>query len=134
MELLRRSALVVVGGVSAIIGRWTTPLLYALIFVSIFKLLPHAQIRWRDTWPGAILTALLFWLGNYLIGLYLSRSLLTSIYGAAGSVIVFLIWVYYSAWIILFGAKFTQIYADTYGRPIRPYPYMRLKAKGAAST
>lgn len=134
MELVRQLSLFVVGRISALIGPWTTPLLYALIFVSVFKLLPHAQIRWRDTWPGALLTALLFWFGNYLISLYLSHGLFSSLYGAAGSVIVFLVWVYYSAWIILFGAKFTQIYADTYGHPIRPYPYMRLKANAKAAT
>lgn len=99
---------------------WTTPILYIVLFVLIFKLLPKASIRWRDVWPGALLTALLFWLGSYLIGLYLSHSLLASLYGAASSLIVFLVWIYYSTWIILFGAKFTQVYAEMYGVPIEP--------------
>ena len=103
---------------------WASPIMFMVVFAVIFKALPQAKIRWRDILPGAALTALLFWLGNYFIGLYVTRSMWSSLYGAAGTVIVFLLWVYYSAWIFLFGAKFTQIYAEEVGTPIRPYPYM----------
>lgn len=97
-----------------------SPLMFMLIFAVIFKTLPKAKIRWRDLWLGSAVTGLLFWLGSYLIGLYLSYSVWTSIYGAASSLIAFLIWIYYSAWIFLFGAKFTQLYANKFGRPIIP--------------
>jgi membrane protein len=101
----------------------TSPVVYTLLFTLVFKALPHAKVRWRDIVPGAALTALLFWLGGYLIGIYLGISRLASFYGAAGSLIVLLLWAYYSAWIILFGAKFTQVYAQEFGIPIRPYTY-----------
>jgi len=94
------------------------PAMYLVIFAAIFKLLPNAKIKWRDVWPGAAVTAGLFWIGSYLIWLYLARSGVASIYGAAGSIIVFLLWIYASAWIFLFGAKFTQVYANKYGTPI----------------
>jgi membrane protein len=97
-----------------------SPVMFMVIFVIVFKTMPKAKIRWRDTWLGSAVTALLFWLGSYLIGLYLSYSVWTSIYGAASSLIAFLIWIYYSAWIFLFGAKFTQLYANKFGRPIVP--------------
>jgi membrane protein len=103
-----------------------SPVIYLLIFAAIFKFLPRSNVRWRDLWPGAAVTAVLFWLGGYLIWLYLARSGVASIYGAAGSLIVFLLWVYASAWIFLFGAKFTQVYANTYGIPIEPAEPIRL--------
>lgn len=105
-----------------------SPLIFMLIFAVIFKTLPKAKIRWRDVWPGAAVTALLFWLGSYLVGLYLGYSTWTSVYGAAGSLIAFLIWVYYSTWIFLFGAKFTQVYAYKFGRPIVPDADARFSA------
>ena len=92
----------------------------SLLFALIYKYLPDAKIRWKDVWVGAIITALLFSLGKYLIGLYLGRGSFGSAYGAAGSLIVFLAWVFYSAQILLFGAEFTQVYARKYGRQIRP--------------
>lgn len=97
-----------------------SPVLYWLPFILIYKLLPQGKVRWRDVWPGAALAAILFWIGGQLIGLYLTRSSFTSVYGAAGSLVAFLIWVYYSAQIFLFGAKFTQLYAELYGAPITP--------------
>jgi membrane protein len=97
-----------------------SPLMFMLIIAVIFKALPRARIRWRDVGPGAAVTALLFWIGSYLIGLYLSHSTWTSIFGAASSLIALLVWVYYSAWIFLLGAKFTQVYASRYGVPIAP--------------
>ena len=92
----------------------------AFLFALIYKYLPDVKIRWKDVWVGAIMTALLFTLGKYFIGLYLGRGSLGSAYGAAGSLIVFLAWVFYSAQILLFGAEFTQVYARKYGRKIRP--------------
>ncbi len=112
------------GRYRTIIDLWTSPLVYWVLFALIFKILPRARIRWRDVWPGALLTALLFWMGGYVIGLYLGYTFITSIYGATGSLIALLLWAYYSAWIILFGAKFTQVYTDRYGRPIVPYRSM----------
>jgi membrane protein len=103
---------------------WSAPLTYTALFILVFKTLPQATIRWRDVWVGALVTALLFWLGAYVIRLYLVLGLETSIYGAAGSLVIFLLWIYYSAWIILFGAKFTQVYATAYGVPIVPHATM----------
>jgi len=81
------------------------------LFASIFKILPDAQILWREVWVGALATALLFSAGKYFIGLYLQYKALDSTYGAAGSLIVVLVWIYYSAQIFLLGAEFTQVYA-----------------------
>jgi membrane protein len=86
-----------------------------LMFGLIFKLLPDVPVAWRDVWLGAVLTAALFTLGQHLIGLYLGHSSVASAYGAAGSVVVLLIWVYYSAQIVLFGGEFTHVYAQTLG-------------------
>jgi membrane protein len=77
----------------------------------ILKLLPDVSIAWRDVWAGAFLTALLFNLGKFLISFYIGRSSMVSIYGAAGSIIILLLWVYYSAQILFFGAEFTRLYA-----------------------
>jgi membrane protein len=96
------------------------PILYVLPFALIYVGLSKAVIRWRDVWPGAALSAVLFWIGSNIIGLYLTYSGITSIYGAAGSLVAFLIWIFYSAMVFLFGAKFTQIYAEMYGTPIEP--------------
>lgn len=92
----------------------------SLLFALIYKYLPDVRIRWQDVWVGAIITALLFTLGKFLIGLYLGKGSLGSAYGAAGSLIIFLAWVFYSAQILLFGAEFTQVYARKYGRTISP--------------
>jgi membrane protein len=92
----------------------------SLLFALIYKYLPDVKIRWKDVWVGAIMTALLFTIGKFLIGLYLGRGSLGSAYGAAGSLIVFLAWVFYSAQILLFGAEFTQVYTRKYGRKILP--------------
>ena len=92
----------------------------SLLFALIYKYLPDVRIRWKDVWVGAIITALLFTIGKFLIGLYLGRGSLGSAYGAAGSLIVFLAWVFYSAQILLFGAEFTQVYTRKYGKKILP--------------
>ncbi len=93
-----------------------------LLFAMIFKVLPDVKIAWRDVWIGALLTALLFNVGKYLLGLYLGRSSVTSTYGAAGSLVLVLLWVYYSAQILFFGAKFTQIYSNRHGSHLKPGP------------
>jgi membrane protein len=90
------------------------------IFALIFKVIPDAKIRWRDVWIGAFVTSLLFTIGKVLIGLYLGRSTVASSYGAAGSVVVILVWVYYSAQLLFFGAELTQVLARRWGRYIEP--------------
>ena len=104
----------------ALIRFLVAPLLYILPFALIYKFLPKAKVCWRDVWPGAILAAIFFWIGGNLIGLYLTVSSATSIYGAAGSMVAILIWVFYSAMVVLYGAKFTQVYAEMYGTPLEP--------------
>lgn len=94
-----------------------------VLFGTIFSVLPDAKIRVRDTLGGALFTAALFMLGRYLIALYMQFSAPASAYGAAGSVIILLLWVYYSAAILYFGAEFTKAYAEKYGNGITPSPY-----------
>src|SRR5438270_474229 len=91
-----------------------------LLFASIFKFLPDAEIRWRDVWIGAAMTAILFAIGKWALGLYLGSGSAGSAYGAASSLITLLLWVYYSSQILLFGAEFTQVYANRAGRDIQP--------------
>jgi membrane protein len=83
-----------------------------LLFGMIYRLLPDVRLAWRDVWTGAFATAVLFSVGKFLIGLYLGHSVVASSYGAAGSIIVLLVWVYYSAQVILLGAEFTRVYAE----------------------
>jgi membrane protein len=91
-----------------------------LLFAMIFKFLPDAKIAWRDVWIGAFLTALLFTIGKFALGLYIGKSGVASSYGAAGSLIVLLLWVYYSSQILFFGAEFTQVYANRFGSHVAP--------------
>jgi membrane protein len=91
-----------------------------LLFAMIYKFVPDVQIRWKDVWIGAALTSILFTVGKFAIGLYLGSSGVTSAYGAAGSLITVLLWVYYSSLIFLLGAEFTQSYASTYGSGVVP--------------
>jgi membrane protein len=91
-----------------------------VLFALIFKFLPDAEIAWRDIWLGAFVTAILFSLGKFLIGLYLGNSAVASTFGAAGSLVLLLVWIYYSAQILFFGAEFTQVYANNYGSKIVP--------------
>lgn len=86
-----------------------------VIFAMIYKIMPRAKVQWRDVWIGAAATALLFTIGKHLIGLYIGKSSVASGYGAAGSLVVVLVWVYYSAQIFLLGAEFTWVYAKTFG-------------------
>jgi membrane protein len=83
-------------------------------------MLPDVRISWGDVWVGGAVTAVLYTLGKFLLGLYLARSTVSSAYGAAGSLVVLLLWVYYSAQIIFLGAEFTQVYARKYGSEIVP--------------
>jgi membrane protein len=83
-----------------------------LLFALVYRFLPDVKLRWPDVWAGALVTALLFTLGKYLIGLYLGRSSVASAYGAAGSIVVLLLWVYYSSQIVLLGAELTRVVAE----------------------
>jgi membrane protein len=94
--------------------------LLTVLFAMIYKLLPDAIIAWHDVWVGALITALLFTLGNYLIGQYLYHTTSTTTYGPASSPVVVMLWVYYSSQILLFGAELTKTFADKYGQPMRP--------------
>jgi len=91
-----------------------------LLFALIYKVLPDAKFAWRDVWMGATVTALLFMVGKWVLGLYLSFETLSSAYGAAGSLVVLLIWIFYSAQIFFFGAEFTQVYARRAGDGVVP--------------
>lgn len=91
-----------------------------LLFAMIFKVLPDVKIAFRDVWIGAVFTAVFFIVGKLLLGLYIARADLASSYGAAGSVVVLLLWIYYSAQIFFFGAEFTQAYARMHGSRLEP--------------
>lgn len=93
------------------------------IFGVIFKVLPDAKIKWRDVISGAIVTAVLFMIGKFAISIYINNSNVGSTYGAAGSLVVLLLWTYYSSIIVFFGAEFTKAYAINYGSEIRPADY-----------
>ena len=93
------------------------------LFAMVFKVLPDVKIRWRDVWIGAALTAFLFLLGKWALGLYLASGTAASAYGAASSLITLLLWIYYSSQILLFGAEFTQVYANEFGSPVEPDDY-----------
>lgn len=91
-----------------------------LLFAMIFKWLPDVKIAWRDVWLGAFITAVLFNIGKGLLGIYVGRSSFASVYGAVGSLVVMLLWIYYSSQILFFGAQFTCVYARAFG--IEPKP------------
>ncbi len=95
--------------------------LITFIFAMLFKVLPDAKIKWKDVWVGSFITTAFFVLGKYLIGFYLGNSSVNSAYGAAGSLVIILIWVYYSTVIFLFGAELTSVYAEKTGSEIKPY-------------
>jgi membrane protein len=101
-----------------------------LLFAMIFKFLPDVQIQWRDVWIGAVITAILFGIGKWLLGFYLGSGAAGSAYGAASSLITLLLWIYYSSQILLFGAEFTQVYAARAGRAFKPTEYaVRVETK-----
>ena len=123
--LVLSAAVSALGKWSPIFGRWevlaqTLTFLFGLVvttlgFAMIYKVMPRVKVQWRDVWIGAAVTALMFSLGRFLIGLYLGKSDVASGFGAAGSVVIVFVWVYYSAQIFLLGAEFTWLYAKTYG-------------------
>ncbi|MDB5011680.1 MAG: ribonuclease [Mucilaginibacter sp.] len=100
-----------------------TLVVIAVLFGIIFKVLPDVKIKWKDVRAGAIFTALLFMLGQYVIGLYIQYTAQSSAYGAAGSIIVILLWIYYTSAILYIGAEFTQVYAEAIGSQIEPAEY-----------
>ena len=91
-----------------------------LLFAMIFKVLPDVRIRWSDVWAGALVTAILFTLGKLAIGMYIGKAAIGSAYGAAGSIVILITWIYYSAQILYFGAEFTQVYAKRHGSHLVP--------------
>jgi membrane protein len=110
----------------ALLG-WVIDLVVAMAVIStlvalIYKILPDARVAWRDVWVGALVTAALFLVGKYLISLYIGKASVGSAFGAAGSLAVLLVWIYYSAQIVLLGAEFTRVYANRLGNKIRPSP------------
>ena len=92
----------------------------SVLFAMIFKVLPDVKLRWRDVWVGAATTAMLFTIGKFLLGFYLGKNSAVSAYGAAGSLVLILLWVYYSAQILFFGAEITQVYANRFGAKLEP--------------
>lgn len=109
--------------VLTILDNVTSLAITTLLFGTIFKVLPDAKIKWKDVLIGALITSLLFMLGKYAIGYYLVKSNLADIYGAAGSVMIMMIWVYYSSAILYLGAVFTKVYASNFGGKIYPSEY-----------
>ena len=95
----------------------------SFLFSLMFKILPDAKIRWKDVFFGGFITAVFFTLGKFAIGFYLGKSNLTTLYGAAGSIIIIMLWVYYSSIILYLGAEFTKVHANLYGRKIQPNEY-----------
>ncbi len=106
------------GTVFTVVNYVVSLLLMTVVFACIYKILPDAKIAWSDVWTGSAITALLFVIGQALIGLYLAKSGTASAYGAAGSLLVLLLWIYYSAMTLFFGAEFTKVYAQRRGKVI----------------
>jgi membrane protein len=104
------------------------------LFALIFKVLPDAKVAWRDVWIGAALTSALFTIGKFALGVYLGKSNVASAYGATGSLVLVLLWVYYSAQILLYGAEFTQVYANRVGERIVPTPDAKVTDPHKAAT
>jgi membrane protein len=101
-----------------------------VLFAALLRFLPDARVDWSDAWAGALVTALLFWLGQWLLGLYLAWSKPTSAYGAAGSLALVLLWMYYSGMIFFLGAEFTHALAEQRGKRRTPAPGARACEKG----
>ncbi|XZF16375.1 YihY/virulence factor BrkB family protein [Chitinophagaceae bacterium MMS25-I14] len=106
-----------------ILNQLITLAIITTIFSVIFRVLPDARIRWRDILGGSVVTALLFMIGKFLISFYISKSNVGSTFGAAGALVVLMLWTYYSSIILYFGAEFTKAYAVKYGAPIMPNSY-----------
>lgn len=116
--------------VNAIVSFATITLLFAMIY----KVLPDVKLAWRDVWLGAAVTSLLFAAGKHAIGLYLGQSGTASAFGAAGSLVVILVWVYYSSQILLFGAEFTRVYAAEKGHAVEPAANAEPTVRGRAAS
>jgi membrane protein len=101
----------------------------SFLFSVIFKMLPDVKIRWKQVWPGSLVTAALFLIGKFLIGIYISQNRTASLYGAASSIIVLLLWIYFSAAILYFGAEFTRAYIEWHGKRIVPNSYAEYSDK-----
>ena len=99
------------GPVLSLINFGTSFVILTVLFALLFRVLPSAVVTWRDVWLGSFITAILFSVGKFVIGLYLGNSAIASSYGAAGSLVVILVWIYYSAQILLFGAEFTRLHS-----------------------
>jgi membrane protein len=108
--------------VSRLLELGVSLLVLTLMFALLYKYVPDAEIRWRDVWPGGLITAGLFSLGKTAIGYYLGQASVGSAYGAAGSLVVLLVWVYYSALIMFFGTEFTHAWATRQGA-VTPQPH-----------
>jgi membrane protein len=111
--------------------------LITVFFALIYKFLPDAEVAWQDVWLGAAVTSMLFSLGKLGLGLYLGNRAFSSTFGAAGSLVLILVWIYYSAQILFFGAEFTQVYANQYGSRIRPeeaWAISRIEVPGKINT
>lgn len=142
---LALSAAISVAGemVGRIVPGTSEPLLHALnfglslavitvLFAALFKVLPDARIAWKDVWVGGVVTALLFVIGKFALGLYLGRSNPGDAYGAAGSLALLLVWIYYASMIVLLGAEFTQVWAESHGKGIEPEEGARVSAASIA--
>ncbi len=106
-----------------IVNQLLTVSIVSVIFAAIFKVLPDAKIKWKDVWVGALVTTFLFMLGKFGISMYITKSNVGSTYGAMGSLVILLLWVYYSSIIVYFGAEFTKAYTMKYGSEIIPAEY-----------
>lgn len=131
LELLQLNDLIpeVSRGMLAFINNGIIFLVLSVLFTTIFKLLPDVRIKVKEVWPGAFLTTLLFMLGKYVIGIYISNNKIASLYGAASSVIVFLMWIYFSAVILYIGAEFTRAYIEYKNGKIEPNRYAEYDMK-----
>ena len=118
------------GILSVIANDLVSFLVITVLFAMIFKILPDVRIAWRDVWVGGAVTSLLFTAGKFLLGWYLGRSSTVSAYGAAGSIVLVLLWVYYSAQILFFGAEITKVYATRFGTGVKPDAHARWVAEG----
>ena len=107
--------------------------IFTILFAALFRFVPDAKVDWSDVWLGAITTTLLFWIGQWALGVYLAWSKPTSAYGAAGSLALVLLWMYYSAMIFFFGAEFTHVLAKRGGKPIVPIRGARVANSQATS-
>lgn len=101
----------------------------SFLFSVIFKMLPDVRIHWKNVWPGSFVTSALFLLGKFLIGIYISNTNTVSLYGAASSIIILLLWIYFSAAILYFGAEFTRAYIEYHGQKIVPSTYAEYSDK-----